>query len=844
METWDKLPLNHMDDLAEREKYRVDVYRPIYSLHKWWARRPGSTFRILGLAALTDDSTTKDDILRMNQSETRYEGMYLQSQENKFSDKTVLDPFAGGGTTLFELNRLGAQTIGYELNPVAWWVNKKNIDEVDTTELQASAEKLLKSVQKELGSLYKTTDPRTGRESEILYSFQTQVLPCLTCGEKVQLLKNRILRKKGKTQSAFICCPNPDCDDRVHELNQEIPDQFECSACGTEFDPSDGNTTRAKYTCSNGHKHDIKETLNRQNSKPEFEYYAIQYVTPQGERRFKSFDDEDRKKAEKASKQLEQKFDQLPIPTQKIPSGDKTSRLTARNYERYHELFSDRHLLTYGTLFNRAREVENDNIGEFLVTGISHALKRGSLLIRWDFSDNKGSSVFPRQSYIPRAQPVEGNPLNSDGNIVAVENFLINVVEAKEYCERPFEKMKENGKVVPHYVQNESVSQSRRRQLECKTSERLNLDDESVDFVITDPPYYDNVQYSELAGYFYSWLHQVLGDEYDEFAPEHVPTAREIVANSRTGKGEDFFIESLTNVFKESHRVLKEDGELMFTYHHNENEAWGVILQALVDSGFTITGAYPVQSEMPSSMTISSLENAEYDILIFANKDEAEDEITLSELQQNLFFELQDIVNEEQERHQNLSQADLGVVLRGKCLYYYSKHYPEVYSDGEKVGVEEVLETVDGIIEQVIEGSTNLPKDLDSITRAYAAFIRRAPEDANSLQKHLLAKNLNVDDLEDERLVKGGRKDKQPISADERITHIEKKLNGNGIGAVELLDIDKIQYLYHLYKTDQNTAEYLKEWKNDDLQELAEFLSEVTGDERYENVMEMSLSQF
>jgi len=56
--------------------------------------------------------------------------------------------------------------------------------------------------------------------------------------------------------------------------------------------------------------------------------------------------------------------------------------------------------------------------------------------------------------------------------------------------------------------------------------------------------------------------------------------------------------------------------------------------------------------------------------------------------------------------------------------------------------------------------------------------------------------------------------------------------------------VDKVQYLYHLYKTDQNTSEYLSEWKTDDLQELAEFLADVTGDDRYENVMEMSLSQF
>ncbi len=844
METWDKLPLEHMDDLAEREKYRVDVYRPIYSMHKWWARRPGSTFRILGLAALTNDDTTKDEILRMNNSETKYEGRYLQTQGDEFSDKTVLDPFAGGGTTLFELNRLGAQTVGYELNPVAWWVNKKNIDEVDTDNLRRAADRVLEDVREELVDLYTTRDPVTGDDAEILYSFKTQRLPCRTCNEDVHLFKNYILRRKKKTQSALVYCPNKECDDRLIELDEKIPDEVSCDSCGTTFDPSDGNSSRAKYTCSNGHKHDIKETLEREGTKPEFEYYAIQYLDRTGERKIKEVDSEDFRTIEKAKERLNSEFDDLPLPTQKIPSGDKTSRLTARRYEYYHELYSARHLLTYGRLFQRALEVEDQNIAEFLITGISNSLGRGSDLARWDYTYNIAAHVFGRQSYIPRVEPVEGNPLNTDENIVAVENYLKSVVEAKDYCNRPFEKLKEEGDVNQYYIQNESVKESRRRAIECKTSERLNIDDNTIDFVITDPPYYDNVQYSELSGYYYSWLHQVLGDKYSEFEPAHVPHAREIVANSRTGKGEDFFIETLTNVFKESYRVLKDDGELMFTYHHNENEAWGVILQALVESGFTVTGAYPVQSEMPGSMTISELENAEYDILIFANKDTSEDDITLTELRQNLFFELQDMIQEERERHESLSQADLGVILRGKCLYYYSKHYPEVYSEGEKVGIASVLETVDSIIEQVLDSSVNLPASIDSISQAYAAFVQRGPEESDDLRKQLLSKNLNVSDLEDERLVKGSRDRKVPVPADERVQHIQHKLNRNGKGADILLDVDKVQYLYHLYKTDQNTTEYLKEWKSDDLEELAEFMAEVSGDSRYENVMEMGLSQF
>ncbi|WP_079978768.1 DUF1156 domain-containing protein [Halanaeroarchaeum sulfurireducens] len=109
METWDKLPLELMDELAERESFSRRHYRPVYSMHKWWARRPGSTFRMLGLSCLTDETESKDDILKRNESGS-YSGRYLQNNSDEFSDVTVLDPFVGGGTTLVELNRLGADT--------------------------------------------------------------------------------------------------------------------------------------------------------------------------------------------------------------------------------------------------------------------------------------------------------------------------------------------------------------------------------------------------------------------------------------------------------------------------------------------------------------------------------------------------------------------------------------------------------------------------------------------------------------------------------------------------------------------------------------------------------------
>ncbi|GAA5434744.1 DUF1156 domain-containing protein [Haloarcula japonica] len=882
MQTWDKLPLELMDELAEKETYRRDVYRPLYSLHKWWARRPGSTFRCLGLAALSDDTISKDDILTERNSGT-HDGLYLDSYHEQYNpddehidrDVTVLDPFAGGGTTLAELNRLGADVVGYELNPVAWWTEKKMMDSVNLDVLEREFDRILEETRDELREYYTTIDPDTGQECEVLYYFQSQTIPCLTCEEEVQLFPRYQLAKTKKTRPGYLYCPNQDCEDRIIELDSrekgldvgtEVTlDSGEtvtvsedgnevCPHCGHEFDPNDGTYGYGKYTCSNGHKHDVKETLQRLDERPQFERFALQYVDPQGNKKIKEFNGDDAKRVHRANEKFSDLQDALPIPEQNIPGGDKTQALLNYNYSQFNELFTDRHLLTFGLLFEKSREVQEkefnnadpQNIAEFLITVASSALERNSKLCGWDYGLSQGWSLFKRHAYVPRVQPVEANPINSYTTLTSVANFYDKVSEAKKYCNRPFEKIKnrKNGDVEQFYVESESITEDRVAGLNCKTSERMEEDDESVDYVITDPPYYDNVQYSELSDYFYVWLREVLKDEYEEFEPELVPKAREIVANSSANKGEDFFVESLTNVFSEAHRVLKQDGELIFTYHHNENEAWSVILEAIIESGFTVAGAYPVQSEMPNNPHISDLDNAEYDILIFANKENTDEDITLEELRQDLYFELQDMIAEERERHENLSTADLGVILRGKSMYYYSKHYPNVYTDGEQVGIEEVLDTVDSVIEQALEGTVNLPQSIDPITQAYAAFCQRGSEDYDDLNKHLLAKNLNVSDLEDEKLVKGPRNKKEPMTADERINYIEGKLNSNGDNGHDLLDIDRVQYLYHLYKTDQNTTEYLKEWKSDDLEDLAEFMADVSGDERYENVMDMTLQQF
>ena len=106
-------------DLALREKQIQQNYRPIIAVHKWFARRPGTLFRALILSEFINGS------LR----ETFY-------RANKLKGMRVLDPFMGGGTPLIEANRVGCDVTGFDINPMAYWIVKQEIEHLDLDAFQ------------------------------------------------------------------------------------------------------------------------------------------------------------------------------------------------------------------------------------------------------------------------------------------------------------------------------------------------------------------------------------------------------------------------------------------------------------------------------------------------------------------------------------------------------------------------------------------------------------------------------------------------------------------------------------------------------------------------------------
>jgi putative DNA methylase len=140
------------------------------------------------------------------------------------------------------------------------------------------------------------------------------------------------------------------------------------------------------------------------------------------------------------------------------------------------------------------------------------------------------------------------------------------------------------------------------------TATKLPWPDNYFDAVLTDPPYYDNVYYSNLADFFYVWLKRTVGDLYPElFATPLTPKSEEIVQdanrqNGRRKKRRAFFEQLLTEAFREIHRVLKPDGIAVIVFAHKTTEAWETVINALLDAGLYMTASWPIHTEMQARL--------------------------------------------------------------------------------------------------------------------------------------------------------------------------------------------------------------------------------------------------
>jgi putative DNA methylase len=180
--------LNHIAIMQGNSKM------PVYQIHKWWARRLGSVFRSLIISAFLKPNSS--DFWR-----NYYNGFLLR-------DKVIYDPFMGGGTTLIEGLRLGCKVIGNDINPVAWFVTKKEIDPFNTDDADLYFRILEERVGERIRTFYETTCPN-GHKADVLYCIWIRQLHCAGCNQDYDLFNNYVIREKPNVKT--IVCSR--CDD-------------------------------------------------------------------------------------------------------------------------------------------------------------------------------------------------------------------------------------------------------------------------------------------------------------------------------------------------------------------------------------------------------------------------------------------------------------------------------------------------------------------------------------------------------------------------------------------------------------------------------------------------------
>jgi adenine-specific DNA methylase len=331
--------------LSSREKQMQQSYRPVISVHKWFARRPGALFRALALAEFVDERAERTYSL----------GHQLAG--------VCLDPFMGGGTPVFEAARLGLSVIGYDTNPMARWVVERELEDVDPDELYQGGERVAADVERTVRSLYRTTCPGCGADAQVRYFLWLRHHRC-ACGVEHPLLADTMLVSTGLRRHPLELHLCPSCltlaEFKPGNRSARCPD---CRACYNDGLVPPGSERQC--SCSRSYRIPPQGTIETPcmrlvGVEYDCEHCASKPSPPS--HAFKTADERDHKLVRKAERLAAKQPSEF-WPRELIPRGEETHRLLRWGYNQWVDLFNARQLYGLGVLAGRISE-EPDGPGQ------------------------------------------------------------------------------------------------------------------------------------------------------------------------------------------------------------------------------------------------------------------------------------------------------------------------------------------------------------------------------------------------------------------------------------------------------------------------------------------------
>lgn len=588
------LPIQEIAELALREGQCTN---PLYRVHRWFARRLGSQFRSI-LTGLSLGASEKE----------RFWETYLT--DVPLDGAQVLDPFVGGGTSLVEALRCGAHVIGYDIDPVATFITRFELAAAACDPDEQVVSDVCSAVTSQMARFHMTNVSGLGIR-EILHHFWVELRACQSCGSTFEIHPHYQLaysREKG-LQWAFC----KDCHE-VYELHIQRK-EIRCG-CGARTRIAAGTLDNGKVRCPDCRT--ISNLAERGDSpaSPKWRLFAQEYIerTPNGvTRHFKKATKGDRIRYSKASQMLRgiEASDGPFAPDRLIPtSGRSDQRPLIHGITRYTDLFNERQLLHLTLLGKTVASVSDAQTRRFLSMAFSEHLTTNCMYTAYAFGYRRLSPMFSIHSYRHITRPVELNPWLDGIGRGTFPNVLKKIRKGIEFAKAPTELDPSGGRKTSRKCANAFASEitihpwqvltgASKAAVLTQTSESLvELSDNTVDLILTDPPYFDNLSYSELSDFYLAW-HQSLGvaePPYDDRSSS-APIYDNLALTNRTDESILDYRNRLGMIFSECHRVLKPDGICVFTYHHKAVKAWSAVGDALAKSGLRCTAVLPLRGE-------------------------------------------------------------------------------------------------------------------------------------------------------------------------------------------------------------------------------------------------------
>lgn len=769
----ESFPVKEVGAAAAKEKSIRHGH--ISTLHIWWARRPLAASRATAYAALTpapadaeEWQRRRDFIIDLSQWENSLNPRLLDKarqeilQANDGRPPRILDPFAGGGSYPLEALRLGCEAYANDYNPVAVLLLKATleypqrfgqaipVDGIPTDGAMPWARPgtlnpLLEAVKKwgnwvleeacqELHDFY----PPDADGSVPVGYIWARTVPCQNpaCGTSIPLMRQFWLARKANKQVALYPLV---VDHRV--TFQIVGDGYE--SWPTNFDPDNGTVSGAIATCPVCGAVVDDDTTRRLFQEALSGQRLVAVVLHSKGRQGKTYriatvdDEADFRRAAEA---LEAKRDTLrlewgmdPVPDEPLssvrpsPNARGTSAVARYGIETWGQLFNLRQQLALITFASKVRQAHDRMIDEGADEGLAAAVvvylailqdrvaDFTATLCRWDSSREGIKDVFTRQALPMLWDYAEASPLSRASGSPAEQ--LDSILKVLSHLCR-LSAFRQD--VVYGAVKNSSITQG--------SAAGLPFPDTYFDAVLTDPPYYDNVPYSYLSDFFYVWLKRTVGHLLPElFSTPLTPKSGEIVAYTLpTGgfdAGKSFFEENLKAAFLEMLRVLKPDGIAVIVYAHKSTEGWETVINALLDSGLVITGAWPLKTEMQSRVNATETASLASSIYIVARKmarqptgfyNEVRDE-----LRRHLDAKLQRLWEE------GIGGADFFIAAIGSAIEIFGKYERIIDYEGNVVRADRLLDEVrtlatDYAVRQILHNG--FAGEISDLTRFYVLW--------------------------------------------------------------------------------------------------------------------------